>query len=603
MDFTNQEITKLLRRVAAAYEIKGQSLFRIRAYDRAADAIEHATSEVKDLWDDGKLTSIPGIGSGLAQHLDELFRTSRVNHFEKAMAGLPKSMFPLLDVPGIGPKTAFRLATDLKLTNPDTIYDDLALAAKDNLISTLEGFGEKSQAEILANLEHLVSKSKKRLRIPLPVAEKIAARYTSYLKKEPQIKRTDPLGSLRRRVVTVGDIDLAVLAEDGKKAIERFTHYPEVKKVVDAGSKKASVILKSGYRVDLIVGDKESYGALLQHLTGSKHHNIRLREIALEKGYSLSEHGIKLKKKTNKYPAGKILKFPDEESFYNFLGMDWIPPEIREDTGEIETAVTHRLPQLIRIEDIRGDLHVHSNFDLELSHDSGKSSLEELTQTALEQGYEYIGIADHNPSVSHHSKLEIIDLIKRRNENIEQFLCSREGREIGLGENSRFAILKLLEVDILADGRLSIPDKAFALLDGAIGAIHSSFSGSRSLITKRLLGAIAHPKIKIIAHPTGRLIQKREGYELDWEELFASCLEHDVALEINACPSRLDLPDRLVRDAVKRGVKLSINTDAHSSSELAFMTYGISVARRGWVTKQSIVNTWDLDRIISWLRG
>jgi DNA polymerase (family 10) len=603
VDFTNQEIARLLRKIAAAYEIKGKSLFRIRAYGRAADAIEHATSEVKDLWDDDKLTSIPGVGSSLAQHLDELFRAGKVKHFEKVMTGLPKSIFPLLDIPGIGPKTALKLVTNLKLTDPETVYDDLALAARKNLISSLEGFGEKSQAEILENLKNFVVKSKRKPRIPLPVAEEIAAKYISYLRKNPQIKRADPLGSLRRRVATVGDIDLAVMAESGRQAVERFIHYPRVKKVIDAGSKKASVIIKSGHRVDLIVSNKESYGALLQHFTGSKHHNIHLRELALEKGYSLSEHGIKLKKKTKKYPVGKVLQFSDEESFYSFLGIDWIPPELREDAGEIEAAMTHGLPQLVQKGDIQGDLHVHSNFDLESSHDLGKSSLEELTLAAVKQGYKYIGIADHNPSVSRHSKVEIIDLIKRRNERIDQFLYSHENRETMSERKPKFTILKLLEVDILADGRLAIPEKAFALLDGAIGAIHSSFSSSRSVMTRRLLNAVTHPQIKIIAHPTGRIIQKREGYELEWEKLFVACLEHDVALEINACPSRLDLPDSLVRDAVKQGVRVCINTDAHSASELALMTYGLDVARRGWVTKKSVVNTWRVNQVVSWLKG
>jgi DNA polymerase (family 10) len=590
--FTNQEVSKILREVAAAYEIKGESRFRIRAYERAADAVEQARMEVKDLWEEGKLKDVPGIGAGIAQHLDELFRTGKVRHFKAQFKGLPEAMFPLLDVPGIGPKTAFRLSKEINLQNKDTVFDDLIKALQSHKVAGLEGFGEKSERELLEALLDYKNRKDRSGRIPYPLAQNTAQKYLDYLLQSPDIQAAASLGSLRRRAATVGDVDLAVVSENGRKAIDYFTAYPLVEKVIEAGKEKASVILKNRIQVDLKVSLPSTYGSLLQHFTGSKHHNIRLRELALAKGMSLSEHGIK--------QGGKLLSFADEVSFYEYLGLPWIPPELREDRGEIEAALGNRLPKLISAADVKGDFHIHSDFDIEPSHDLGRDPLEELIKTAYSLGYEYIGIADHNPSVSKHSPQDIISIIKARNSYIDQVLSICEERE---RRTLKLHVFKMLEVDILADGSLSVPDAGLAELDGAIASIHTAFSQSRAEMTRRVLGAISHPKVKIIGHPTGRLLQKREGIDLDWDEVFAACLKHDVALEINAQPSRLDLPETLVREAVKRGLKLTLGSDAHAAGELTAMKYGLAMARRGWAEKGDIVNSRSEKEVARWLAG
>jgi DNA polymerase (family 10) len=588
--FTNPQIASLLRKVAAAYELKRGNRFKIMAYQRAADAVEHATSELKDLWDDNKLSSVSGIGANIAGHLDELFRKGKVRHFEEVTAGLPKSMFPLLGISGFGPKTAYKLVTTFKIKNHLSVVEELIKLAENHKIADLPGFGEKSERIILENLYEFQRKRAKLPRILLPQAFEAAEKLISYLKNSPYVIRADPLGSLRRMVSTVGDIDIAVVTDKNKEVIEHFTSYPEVKKVIEAGSMTSTVVLKNGFQVDLMVQPAESYGALLQHFTGSKHHNIHLREIALSKGISLSEYGIKIK--------GKIYPYPTEEKFYQALGMNWIPPELREDSGEIEASLGQRLPKLVKSSDIKGDLHLHSNFNIEPSHDLGSDSIEVTIEEGQSLGYQYIGFAEHNPSISQHTENEIIDLIKRRNEAIDKVSYSR-GKPV---KSRAIKILKLLEVDILADGRLAVPNGGLKLLDGAIAAIHSAFNQSKEKMTQRVLTALENPQIRILAHPTGRILNQREGYELDWEKIFEFCRRHHKALEINAWPTRLDLPDILVREAIKNGVKLMINTDAHAVEELKLMRFGVAVARRGWAGKDDIVNTLGYNDFVKWLR-
>lgn len=601
--FTNQDLAQLMRKVAAAYEIRGESIFRQRAYGNAADAIEHATSEVKDLWEDGELRTIPGIGSSLAAHLNELFTTGRVRHFEDVLQGLPEAMFPLLEVSGIGPKTAFKLVTKLKITNSKSVFSELLAAAKAGKIAQIPGFGAKSEAEVIESLTNYLDLRSKPPRLLLPVAEKLFLDYQKYLLADSNIVRADALGSLRRRVATVGDIDIAIIAQDRQAAVKRFVSYDRVDRILDAGEEKASIVLKNGCQVDLKVGRRESYGALLQHFTGSKNHNIHLRELALAKGLSLSEHGIKILKTYRSHRRGSQADFDNEKAFYNFLGLDFIPPELREDQGELERAAKRSPPQLVELNQIKGDFHIHSDFNIEPGHDLGENNLEGLIEIARQKKYEFIAIADHNPSSSRHDSKQIYNLIKARNNYIEQYLSSRGRYENEASPRvNKVFIIKSLEVDIQPNGNLAITPDAAELLDGVIASVHSAFSQTKEAMTQRLTRAISQPKVKIIGHPTGRLIQKREAYELDWDRIFAACLKYDVALEINACPLRLDLPDLLVREAVKRGVKLCLGTDSHSLVEHNWMNYGLDVARRGWASPKSVINTWDLKKILEWLR-
>ena len=546
----NIEIARLLRKIAAAYTILGENRFKIIAYENAATAIEHATSELKDLWEDGELDSIPGLGASITSHLDEIFKTGKSKHFDEILKKINPKVFPLLDVPGIGPRKALQIVKTGKI--PGYLQE---------------------------NIERYKKGAIKERRMSLPDADAIADELIAYLKPF----KVDKLGSLRRRVATIGDIDLAVATTQPEKVIEAFVAYPKAVGLVEKGPTGASILLSAGRQADLRVAKPAEYGAMLQYFTGSKYHNIRLRDFALKKGFSLSEYGIKDLKKLK---SPKILKFRTEEEFYGFLGLEYILPELREDSGEIEASLMHKLPKLIMLEDIKGDLQMHSSDLQETSHDSGGDSIREMMEIGGMRGYEYIGISDHNPK-----KGSNLNLLTKRNQIIDHINSSKP----------KCRVIKLLEVDILPSGGLPVPQQTLDELDGCLVSIHSSFSMNREMMTKRVLAGLANPVAKIFAHPTGRLLGSREGYELDWDQIFRFCLENDKALEINAYPNRLDLPDTLVREAVKRGVKLSLGTDAHNKEGLAMMAYGVSVARRGWAQAENIVNTMDFHEIIKWL--
>jgi len=603
--YTNLEIAELLRRMAAAYQILDENRFKIIAYERAADSIEHLTSEVKDLWDDGKLSEIPGVGPAIVGHLDELFRTGKVKHFESVMTKVPQSVFPLLSIPGIGPKKAYKLVKELHLTNEKTAVADLERAVKSGKVSPIEGFGQKSEEDISENIKLYKKGAIKQKRILLFEADAIAENVISHLQKEKTIKRIDVLGSLRRRVVTVGDIDISVSTDNPQKAVSYFCLYPH-KKIIEQGPTGASLLLHNGRQVDLRVQEEASYGAMLQYFTGSKNHNISLRTYALTKGLSLSEYGIKILRQrtmSNKQKAERIISFETEEKFYNYIGLEWIPPELREDKGEIEASLRsaqgkqNGLPNLVELSDVKGDMHVHTSFDLEPSHDLGESSIEEILDKAKTLKYDYIGISDHNPSIGNHTDGQIVAIMKKRRDFYTNHIAAWNKTH----HTSIHAFISL-EVDIKPDGTLAFPKDAFEFVDFVIVSVHSSFNLSRAEMTKRILKAVtSNPKVKMLGHPTGRLLGKREGYEADWPEIFKTCQKDGIALEINASPYRLDLPDALVYDAVKLGCRFSVNTDAHSVSEMEMMKYGVSVARRGWAEKRDILNTYSYNDIRKWL--
>lgn len=562
---TNLEIAELLRAVAASYQLKGEekNRFKTIAYQRAAASIEHLSSEAKDLWDDGKLKEVSGIGESIEAHLDEIFRTGKSKHFKSVMKSFPPAMFELMKVSGIGAKTALKYSKELGIKESKGAMKKLEKAVKKGKVSAPQDI-EKSIKEVKGKTRRLL----------LPYAAMIANEVIEWLKKEKSVKKVDTLGSLRRKASTIGDIDITVATNEPLKVLEHFIKYPKKQRIVEKGEKTASIIVSGSVQVDLIVQPADSYGALLQHSTGSKHHNIALREYAKKKGYSLSEYGIK--------KAGKLLKFPTEEGFYKKLGMDWIEPELREDAGEIEAAINHKLPKLVDLKDVKGDLQIHSSFNIESSHDVGESSMKELIEKAKELGYEYIASTEHNPSQSRHNEKQMVDVLKRKKEEIEKL-------------SSSIKVFNSLEIDILPDGRLPIPDEGLELLDFALVGIHSSFKQTREKATKRVLTSLAHPKVKIFAHPTGRVLDKREGIEFNWPEILDFCKKKNKWIEINANPARLDLPDTLVHEAIKAGVKLSLGTDAHHKDGLNDMIFGVFVARRGWATKADIVNTRSLN--------
>lgn len=580
---TNLEIAELLDAIAASYKIKGEdkNRFRIIAYQRAADAVEHLSSEAKDLWDDNKLSEVAGIGERIDRHLDEIFRTGKSKHFEKVMKSLPPAMFDLMKVPGIGAKTAFKLVKELKISKRAPLLE-LEKAAKAGKIEKIEGMGEDSQEAIIKSIKEVKGRT---VRLLLPYAMKIAQDLIEWLKESRDVKRADALGSLRRKASTVGDVDIAVATNKPSKVIEHFTKYPKIQRVLEKGDRTASIIIPGNRQVDLMVETPEAYGALLQHFTGSKHHNIALREYALKKNLSLSDYGIYVKKNGKKV----LKKIASEEKFYQFLGMDFIPPEIREGTDEIKSALNHKLPELVELKDIKADLQIHSNFDIETSHDLGESSMSELVEKADDLGHEYIAFTEHNPSKRGHNEKQIIDILKRKKETVDKLNYSILRR--GLAGQGIQRVFNSLEIDILPSGKLPVPEKGLELLDFALVSIHSSFRQSREETTKRVLAGLSSPKVKIFAHPTGRMLGKREGVEIDWPEIFEFCKKNNKWLEINAEPMRLDLPSAIVRDAVKCGIKLTIGTDAHHINGMDNIQYGVSVARRGWTKASDIVNT------------
>ena len=592
---TNVEIAKLLKAVAACYQLQGkaENKFKIVAYERAADAVEHLSSEAKDLWDDGKLEEVSGIGKSIAGHLGEIFKNGNSKHFDKVMKGYPAAIFDLVEVSGIGAKTALVLTKKLDISSQKPLKD-LLKKARDGQISKLEGFGKDSEDAIIKSIKELEGREKRML---LNYALQVSETITDWLKGEAVIEKVDALGSLRRKASTVGDIDIAVATTNPQKAIEHFCKYPKASRVLERGMRTASIILPGNIQVDLMVQEPDSYGATLQHFTGSKHHNIALREFALKLGVSLNEYGIrKIKDQKSKVKINnkrsKLLKFIDEESFYNYLGLEWVPPELREDTGEIEAALSQKLPRLVDLKDIKSDLHLHSDYDIETSHDLGASSMEDIIRKADSFGYEYIAFTEHNPSQSGHNEKQIVEILERKKEEVDKLNANI--KDIA-GINNIKKMFNSLEIDILPDGRLPVDDSGLSTLDFALVSIHSSFRQSRKKMTQRVLSALGHPKVKVFAHPTGRKLNEREGVELDWEQVFDFCLKNDKWLEINCDPMRLDLPDILVRDAVKRGVAMTLSTDAHHTDHMDNAKYGVYVARRGWATPSDIINTKSLD--------
>ncbi len=586
--FSNLEIARLLNNVAGAYTIKneGKYRFQILAYKKAADTIESSSKEVKDLLSQDQLDRLPGVGPSIRAHLLELFEKGKVKHFDEILGALSPAIFPLLDVPSFGPKKAFRIVDAFGLKDPKDVIDKIYKLAKENKISPLDGFGEKSQADIITAIEEYRVGKTKSARMVLPLAQDIADDILEYLKKEKETIEAYPLGSLRRKKPTIGDVDIAITSKNPSKVLEHFVNYPHKDRIIEKGEITASIVLSGNKQVDLMVLSPEQIGSLLQHFTGSKEHNVKLREYAIKKGYSLSEKGIKLKN-------GKLKKFSDEKEFYKFLGLPWIQPEIRENRGEIEAALKDKLPKLVEIDDIKGDFHIHSDYPLDSSHDYGKDSMQTMIDKAISLNYDYIGFSEHNPSIGNHDENEIYQILVKRNNKIEQLKKS----------NKNIRIVNLLEVDILTSGKLALSDKCLELLDMAIVSIHSSFKTEREKMTKRILSGLSHPKAKIFAHPTGRLINQRNGYDADWDKIFKYIKEKNKALEINAWPTRLDLRDDLVFSARESGCKFVIDTDSHAVTHMDNMKYGVSVAKRGWCEKKDIINTFSYTELTKWIQG
>jgi len=567
---TNREVAEILYQIADMLEIKGEVIYKAMAYRRAADNILNLGRDINEIWREGKLREIPGVGKSLAEKLDELLRTGRLEYYEQLKEEIPPGVVAMLAIPEVGPKTAKLLFEKLGLTS----VAEVERAAREGKLRTLPGLGEKSERKILAGIEALHRRSE---RIPLGTAWPVAQEILAALREVQGVVQAEAAGSLRRMRATVGDIDLLVASADPEPVMDRFVSLPLVAEVSLRGPTKCTVILQNGLQVDLRVLPPERYGSLLQYFTGSKDHNVALRELALKQGLSLSEYGFKR--------DGEEILCPREEDVYHTLGLEWIPPELRENRGEIEAAGRGQLPKLVELGDIQGDLHVHTNWS------DGAASLEEMARAARARGYRYLVISDHTQSLGVARGLTPERLRQQRAE-IERLNATF----------SDFRILQGAEVEIKADGSLDFPDEVLAELDVVVASVHSGLRQERERITARLVSAMRNPHVDIIGHPSGRILGQREASAVDMDELLRVAAETGTCLEVNAQPVRLDLDDVHIRRAIEMGVKLAINTDAHSVGGLDVMRYGVATARRGWAEAKDVINTRPLEELLKLIK-
>ena len=575
---SNREVIAALKEILAAMEVKNYNNFRIRAYQNAISILENLTVSIQDLWENKRLGEIPGIGPGIEEHLNEFFLEGKVAEFEEIKKGLPEGMFSLIGLRGIGAKRAYKLSMAFKLLDRENALEKLKEAAEQKKIRNLEGFGEKIEKSILEAIEEQKMTKNKKVRFLLPQAEEIVERIMNFMKGCDAVIDIEVCGSFRRKNATIGDLDIPVSTNKPSEVLDYFLKFPEIKEVLVVGDKKASVVLSNEIQVDLRVSTPQAYGSMLQYFTGSKQHNILLRNYALSMGMSLSEYGIK--------KDGKLREFSDEKSFYNELGLSYIPPEIRNGDFEIEAAKEGKLPDLIKLEDIKGDIHFHT-----IASD-GVNTLEEMIEEAKKLGYQYIGVADHAPSIQSRGLGTVLKIVSDTRKKINDINSSQTDIKVLFG----------YEVNILVDNSLGLPDDILKDLDFVIAGIHTAFGQDKETVTKRLISAIENPYVRVISHPSGRLLNERDPADPDWRKIFSAARDNGVILEINAQPQRLDLPDDLAKSAMEWGVDLIIDSDAHSTREFSFMRYGVDNARRGWVQKDNVINTLAYDKFIKKLR-
>jgi DNA polymerase (family 10) len=566
MPVHNAEIAELFSRLADLLEVEDANPFRIRAYRNAARTIAGLAQNVSVLVKSGKdLSELPGIGEAIAEKIRTIVATGRLPQLEEVEARTPAALSALMKVEGLGPKRVKTLYKQLDIRTPE----DLERAARSGKIRELAGFGKKTEELILQRVLHFQGEAP---RMRLPDAEDIAEPLVAYLRQTPGIKAITVAGSFRRRLETVGDLDILVTARKDSPVMDRFVAYDEVTGVVSRGKTRSTVILRSGLHVDLRVVPQVSYGAALCYFTGSRAHNIALRKIGVSKGCKLNEYGL--------FRGEQRVGGKTEQEVYDKLGLAWIEPELRENRGEIELARKGRLPKLISRDDIRGDLHSHT------SATDGRNSLREMAEAVRVLGYEYLAITDHSRHVTVAHGLNGKQLLEEIRQ-IDRLNAKLDG----------IVILKSCEVDILEDGSLDLPDSVLRELDLTVCAVHYNFNLPEKQQTERIIRAMDNRCFNILAHPTGRLINKREPYEVDLQAVMTAARERGCFLEINAQPSRLDLTDTYCKLARDLGLKLAISTDAHGIDQLDFMRFGIGQARRGWLAAGDVLNTRPLDEL------
>ncbi|MFA5360691.1 MAG: DNA polymerase/3'-5' exonuclease PolX [Candidatus Paceibacterota bacterium] len=556
--------------------------FKPEAYQKAALGLETMAESVEQIYKKkGKegLLNIPGVGESIAEKIIEFLKTGRIKELEEQKKKIPVNLDELMLVEGLGPKTIKALYEHLKIKN----LKDLGKAAQGGKIRNLENFGEKSERNILQAIEFL---KRAKGRFLISEALLVAGKIIEELKKSKEIEQISLAGSLRRKKETIGDIDLLATVKRGyphgaKKIMDAFTNTEGIIKVWDYGLKKSSVRFDLGIDADLRVVKDYEFGAALQYFTGSKEHNIITRKIALEKGLKLNEYGV--------FRKGKRVAGKTEKEVYEIIGLDYIEPELRENTGEIEAARARQLPKIIDYNEIKGDLHCHSNWD------GGENSIEQMAMAAKKMNYEYLGISDHTKFLRIEKGLDEKQLLAQHKE------IQKLNSKLKI-QNSKFQILHGCEANILNNGLLDIDNEVLSQLDYVIAGVHSQMKMAKDEMTERIIRAMKNPNVNIISHPTGRLINRRDEYQIDFDKILRVAKEYQVALEINAFPDRLDLNDRNIRKAVALGVRMIINTDSHHQNQLRFINFGIAQARRGWATKKDIINSWKLEKLQSFFK-
>jgi DNA polymerase (family 10) len=581
---TNRQIADVFETVSDMLQIKGEIIHRVLSYRRAAESIRELPRDLHAIAAENKLEDIPGIGKTLADKINELLTTGELEFYNRLAAEIPPGVVDIMRVNGVGPKKAKLFWESLKITT----LEQLEAAAREGKLRDLSGMGAKSEQKVLEGLESLKRQTG---RIALGTALPAAQTILDMLLNLPQVLQGEIAGSIRRARPTIGDVDLVVAVEDMSHSpgiMEVFVKAENVARILGQGDTKSSVELHNGLQVDLRVLPRERWGTALQYFTGSQAHNIKVREIALAKGYSLNEHALSPVDASGEIieDAPKILCATEAE-VYERIGLQWIPPEMREDSGEIELAQKGGLPRLIELSDIQSDLHMHSTWS------DGRASIREMAEAARERGRKYIVITDHSRSLGVANGLTIERLLQQQ----------AEVRQVDADMNGTIRVFHGTEMDINADGTLDFPDEVLQQLDFVIASLHGSLRQERDQITRRLLNAISNPHVDLIGHPRAQMIPGREPVDADMDAVFAAARQSGIALEINANPVRLDLEAQYARRAVELGIPLCIDTDAHSIRELDLMHYGIRTARRGWVQAESVINTWSLERFLAWTRA
>ncbi len=580
----NLDVARTLTELADLLEIQGASPFRIRAYRNAVNTINSLSQPLKDMVAAGEdLTELPGVGKSVAKYIGEFLTSGSISRLEEVSAEFPRSLVQLMRLDGVGPKKARKLFEELDVRT----VDDLAAELEAGRVQTLDGFGVKSAAKILDAIE---DHKKHTGRFQIRETERLIAGLLEHMQSAPGVARIELAGSLRRRKETIGDVDiLAELEGDGTPVVDHFVSFSGAQRVVGAGSTKGSIVLHSGLQVDLRVIPSRSFGAALQYFSGSKGHNVAVRSRAVRQGLRVNEWGVfRVPETEDDEPIGKEdgerLAGDTEQSVYEVLGMSWVPPELRENRGEVEAACEDELPELVSLEDIRGDLQMHSTWS------DGKASVEEMARSCLERGYEYFALTDHSQAMA-----MVQGLTPERAR--EQWAEIEQVQELVPG----IRILKSVEVDILKDGSLDMPDDVLEQLDVLVISVHSFMDQNKKTMTDRVLRAMQHPSADILAHPTGRIINRREPFELDVEAVLEAAADLSLAVELNANPNRLDFSDVHVHRAKELAVPVVISTDAHSLRGLADMRFGVDQARRGWLEASDVLNTRSVEEMMGWL--